>query len=59
MCIRDRVGIPYTKDNADLGKALDDDIATLRGNGKLDQIFTDHNVDTSLTKLDGDYLVQS
>ena len=54
-----QVGIPYTKDNADLGKALDDDIATLRGNGKLDQIFTDHNVDTSLTKLDGDYLVQS
>lgn len=54
-----QVGIPYVKDNSDLGKALSEDIATLRSNGKIEQIFKDHNVNTGLTKLDGDYLVQS
>ncbi len=52
-------GLPYTKDNAALGKALNEDIATLRANGKLAEIFTKYNVDPKETKVTDSYLLES
>ncbi len=54
-----QVGLPYTKDNSALGTALNEDIATLRSNGKLATIFTDHNLDPKLTEVSGSYLLDS
>ncbi|KFJ04788.1 substrate-binding periplasmic protein [Bifidobacterium subtile] len=46
-----QAGIPYTKTNEDLGKALNADIGTLRSKGTLAKIFSDLGMDTSATKI--------
>jgi polar amino acid transport system substrate-binding protein len=52
-------GLPYTKDNAALGTALNEDIAKLRTSGKLAEIFTKHGVDPKETQITDSYLLES
>ena len=54
-----QVGIPFTKSNTALGEALNADIAALRADGTLKQIFIDHDVDPSLTEVEDSYLLDS
>lgn len=52
-----QAGIPYTKSNTALGKALNADIKTLRKNGDLAKIFSDMGLDTSATKITKNELI--
>jgi polar amino acid transport system substrate-binding protein len=54
-----QAGLPYTKDNAVLGTALNEDIAKLRASGKLAEIFTAHGVDPDQTDVKDNYLLES
>jgi polar amino acid transport system substrate-binding protein len=54
-----QAGLPYTKDNAGLGTALNEDIAKLRTSGKLAEIFTKHGVDPDQTDVKDNYLLES
>lgn len=45
--------------NTALGEALNADIAALRADGTLKQIFIDHDVDPSLTEVEDSYLLDS
>jgi polar amino acid transport system substrate-binding protein len=54
-----QAGLPYTKDNAALGTALNEDIVKLRTSGKLAAIFTKYGVDPKETEVKDSYLLQS
>ncbi len=54
-----QTGIPYTKSNAALGTALNEDIATLRKDGKLAEILKAHDVDPKESEVGENYLLQS
>ena len=52
-------GLPFTKENAGLETALNEDIATLRDNGTLADIFTQFGVDPAETEVTEAYLLES
>jgi len=54
-----QAGLPYTKENAALGTALNEDIAKLRSSGKLAEIFTKYNVDPKESQVTDNYLLES
>lgn len=54
-----QAGLPYTKENAALGTALNEDILKLRSSGKLAEIFTNHGVDPKETEVTDNYLLES
>ncbi|MDR1852719.1 MAG: ABC transporter substrate-binding protein [Propionibacteriaceae bacterium] len=52
-----QIGLPLTKDNAELLAAVNADIKTLQDNGTIKAIFEKYGVDTSLTEVGDNYLI--
>lgn len=52
-------GLLYTKDNATLATALNEDIATLHSSGEMEKIFAKFNVDPTQTKVTDNSLLNS